>query len=142
MICISYYESEWNTMYKNDNKLGLFALEIAQCPEGYNLLNAQDNCLCARLILDVYGLAGFPAWNSYKCVGWQKCDSTGNSKKAGGPTASTGTSTGLSTTSGQATDRTSASGILNKNNKRLGGSKRKLISNKSTEKLRTKDQRK
>jgi len=80
--------------------------------------------MCAALILLNYGLSGFPAWNNDDCIGWSKCDGVTSAKKAGGPTASTGSSAGATSSSNTATRAASASGIMNYNNKISGGKKR------------------
>jgi len=105
-ICISYYESGWNTQDVNGASVGLFQLSEAECGNA-NLLDPVTNAQCASNLMKVYGLKFFPAWKQGKCNSWTACMATASTKVATpskvsartgkGPAATTNTPSAAST---------------------------------------------
>ncbi|KAN0037884.1 hypothetical protein ACTA71_000055 [Dictyostelium dimigraforme] len=102
MLCISYYESSYNTQAINPKSkaAGLFQILPEHCGElcktcktPSDLLDPTINTECAKSVLNAQG---FKAWTTYAsgdCNGWNKCVSPTSSTHAASSSSTHGSTT-------------------------------------------------
>ncbi|KAM9957171.1 hypothetical protein ACTFIW_008911 [Dictyostelium discoideum] len=106
MLCISYYESTYNTQAINPTSkaAGLFQILPEHCGElcktcktPSDLLNPTINTECAKLVLNSQGFKAWTTYSSGDCKNWSKCVAPSASTHAASTHGSTGPSTHGST---------------------------------------------
>ncbi|KAK5579928.1 hypothetical protein RB653_009617 [Dictyostelium firmibasis] len=121
MLCISYYESSYNTQAVNPSSqaTGLFQILPEHCGElcktcttPSDLLDPTINTECAKSILSSQGFKAWTTYSSGDCNGWDTCvaPSASTTSNTAGPSTTHAASSGPSTTHGASSSGPSSSG--------------------------------
>ncbi|KAN0023571.1 hypothetical protein ACTFIV_007958 [Dictyostelium citrinum] len=122
MLCISYYESSYNTQAINPSSkaAGLFQILPEHCGElcktcktPSDLLDPTINTECAKSVLNSQGFKAWTTYTSGDCNGWNKCVAPGGSSSSSSSSSSSthaASSSGPSTTHAASSSGPSSSG--------------------------------
>ncbi|KAN0018921.1 hypothetical protein ACTFIU_002123 [Dictyostelium citrinum] len=119
MLCISYYESSYNTQAINPSSkaAGLFQILPEHCGElcktcktPSDLLDPTINTECAKSVLNSQGFKAWTTYTSGDCNGWNKCVAPGGSSSSSSSSTHAASSSGPSTTHAASSSGPSSSG--------------------------------